>query len=286
MDDSSQRHGILILFTAHLGLAMPTFLHACLGPKFRVHHCNTIYSARRTPVKLRMSIVGSLRSARVCIQSRCPLLQLSTPLFRGFSSRTPATHATAAWQGCLQHGRTVAAVPTTTTSLIYSRHSTTKATKGDVGEFKLVYTGPLKGAVRALKIFSLSTAVLASCGGPVLVWLGKESVPVPARVALCSLVLLVGLSTTALLHWLLKGYITHFYYHPDTERVAAYTLSLLARRVRNEFELSEMKPPTGLAGFSTFQALDKSYFMHTEVFPDKQLLSGLLDAHKNNKRQD
>lgn len=148
------------------------------------------------------------------------------------------------------------------------------------GEYQLVYTGPLKGAVKALKIFSLTTAVLASCGGPVLVWLGKESVPVAARLALSSLVLLVGLSTTAILHWLLKGYITHLYYQPQTQRVAAHTLSLLARRARNEFDAHEMRPPSGLAGFSTFQARGKSYFMHTEVFPDKQLLSALLDSQK------
>jgi hypothetical protein len=144
----------------------------------------------------------------------------------------------------------------------------------------LVYTAPLKGAVKALKIFSLATAVLASCGGPVLVWLGKESVPVAARLAISSLVLLVGLSTTAILHWLLKGYITHLYYQPHTQRVAAHTFSLLARRVRSEFEVHEMKPPSGLSGFSTFQARGKSYFMHTEALPDKYLLSELLDSQK------
>ena len=168
---------------------------------------------------------------------------------------------------------------------MYRLRSTASVTAGtldgNAGEFQLVYTGPLKGAVRALKIFSLSTAVLASCGGPVLVWLGKESVPVAARLALCSIVLLVGLSTTALLHWLLKGYITHLYYHPEAQRVAAHTLSLLARQARNEFEVGEIRPPTGLAGFSTFQARDKAYFMHTEVFPNKHLLSALLDSQKN-----
>ena len=168
-------------------------------------------------------------------------------------------------------------VSTTTSNSLLCHHLKTEAFKGNTGEFQLVYTGPLKGAVKALKIFSLSTAVLASCGGPVLVWLGKESVPVAARLALCSLVLLVGLSTTALLHWLLKGYITHLYYQPEKQRVAVHTLSLLAQKVRNEFEVSEMRPPTGLAGFSTFQAHDRAYFMHTEVFPDKNLLSLLLE---------
>ena len=220
-------------------------------------------------------------------KSRCLFPQLSTSVSRGVSSTTTTVRA-AAQYSLLKHSCRLAAIPTTTTRPLCSRHYTSDARKRDTEEFKLVYTGPLKGAVRALKIFSLSTAVLASCGGPILVWLGKESVPVPARVALCSLVLLVGLSTTALLHWLLKGYITHFYYQPDTERVAAHTLSLLARRVRNEFGVGEMRLPTGLAGFSTFQAQGKSYFMHTEVFPDKELLSTLAkttnkDTHMYNK---
>ena len=161
------------------------------------------------------------------------------------------------------------------------RRSATDATKAAAGEFQLVYTGPFKGAVRALKVFSLTTAVLASVGGPVLVWLGDESVPLAGRVALSSLVMFVSISTTAILHWLLKGYIIHLHYNPGAQRVAAYTLSLLARKTRNEFDISDIRPPAGLAGFSTFQALGKSYFMHTDIFPDKQMLSQMLNTHSS-----
>lgn len=160
------------------------------------------------------------------------------------------------------------------------RRSATDAAKAAAGEFKLVYTGPFKGAVRALKVFSLTTAVLASVGGPVLVWLGDESVPLAGRVALSSLVLFVSISTTAILHWLLKGYIIHLHYNPGAQRVAAYTLSLLASKTRNEFHISDIRPPAGLAGFNTFQALGKSYFMHTDIFPDKQMLSQMLNTQQ------
>ena len=73
------------------------------------------------------------------------------------------------------------------------------------GNMELVYTAPLKGAVRAIKVFSLTTAVATFFGGPVLVWLGNPSVPLVARVMMSSVVMLVGLGTTALLHWLVKG---------------------------------------------------------------------------------
>ena len=195
--------------------------------------------------------------------------------------RAPISPNTALHQCMRRRWPVYSALPAN--SLMLCQHHATEASSQGGGEYQLVYKGPLKGAVKALKIFSLSTAVLASCGGPILVWLGKESVPVAARLALCSLVLIVGLSTTAILHWLLKGYITHLHYQPETQRVAAYTLSLLVRRIRNEFEVTDMRPPTGLGGFSSFDALGKSYFMHTEVFPDKQLLSALLSS-KNNEQ--
>lgn len=198
---------------------------------------------------------------------------LSAPFLCSGVGTLPSTQL----HSCVRQRRTVFASP------ILCRHFTTESPQGGIGEFKLVYTGPLKGAVKALKIFSLSTAVLAASGGPVLVWLGNESVPVAARVALCSLVLVVGLSTTALLHWLLKGYITHLYYHPETQHVAAHTLSLLARRVRNEFKVSDIRPPKGLSGFSTFQVQEKAYFMHTEAFPDQHLLTALLSSQKDPK---
>lgn len=70
---------------------------------------------------------------------------------------------------------------------------------------EVVYIAPLKGAVRAIKVFSLTTAVAAFFGGPVLVWLGNPSVPVVGRVMMSTVVMMVGLGTTALLHWLVKG---------------------------------------------------------------------------------
>lgn len=70
---------------------------------------------------------------------------------------------------------------------------------------EVVYVAPLKGAVRAIKVFSLTTAMAAFFGGPVLVWLGNPSVPLVGRVMMSTIVMLAGLGTTALLHWLVKG---------------------------------------------------------------------------------
>ena len=115
------------------------------------------------------------------------------------------------------------------------------------GGMRLVYTGPLKGAVRAVKVFSLSTCVLALMGTPVLVVLGNPGVPVPARVAMGSLVLLVGVSTTAVLHWLCKGYITRLFYDKHSHTVAAYTVSLFGLNKKNVFEVEALSSSTFLS---------------------------------------
>ena len=72
-------------------------------------------------------------------------------------------------------------------------------------EMELVYSAPLRGAVRAVKVFSLSTTVAVILGSPVLVFMGKASVPLVAKVFMSSLLMFVGIGTTALLHWVIKG---------------------------------------------------------------------------------
>ena len=158
------------------------------------------------------------------------------------------------------------------------KHCSSAKDPSPENEFQLIYTAPLKGAMRAIKIFSLCTAVAALVGSPVLVWFGNQSVPAAARVAISSIVMLAGLSTTAILHWLLRGYILRLHYHRNSQVVAVDTLSVLARKKRMEFHISEVKPPPSTIGFHTFQANGKSFFLHTEVFEDKKLLSALLSG--------
>lgn len=147
------------------------------------------------------------------------------------------------------------------------------------GKFDLVYKGPLRSAVRAVKIFSLSTCIIAVVGGPILVMLGNPTVPLIGRILMTSFVLTVGVSTTLILHWLMKGYIIDMHFDPKSERLQVYTLTMLAGRRCHTFHLSEAGPPDSLTAFSTFQAMGKSYFMHTEVMEDKALLGKILGPY-------
>ena len=109
-----------------------------------------------------------------------------------------------------------------------------------------------------------------------LVMMGNPSVPLVGRVALSTLVMLVGVSTTAILHWLLKGYIIKMEYNKKTEKVVAHVMSVTARIRKHEFSFKDMQAPPQSSAFSTFQVKGKQYFVHTEVVQDMRLLSKLL----------
>ena len=51
----------------------------------------------------------------------------------------------------------------------------------------------------------------------------------------------------------------------------------LKRRVA-QFHISEAGPPNSVTSFSTFQANGVGYFLHSEVFEDRQLLSQLVGS--------
>ena len=157
--------------------------------------------------------------------------------------------------------------------------TTTKSKSGDEGNFELVYRGPLRSAVRAVKVFSLSTCAAALVGGPILVTLGNPSVPLLGRTLMTAFVMTIGVSTTLILHWLMKGYVIEMYFDPKSETVQVYTLTMFARKQCHTFLLSEAGPPENIAGFSTFQAKGKSFFMHTEMMENKELLGKILGPY-------
>lgn len=177
----------------------------------------------------------------------------------------------------------VASFHTSATSCDSTNTATTTATKsksGDEGNnFELVYRGPLRSAVRAVKVFSLTTCAAALVGGPVLVTMGNPSVPLLGRALMTAFVMTIGVSTTLILHWLMKGYVINMYFDPKSENLRVYTLTMFAGKRCHTFHLSEAGPPENIAAFSTFQAKGKSFFMHTEVMENKELLGKILGPY-------
>ena len=140
----------------------------------------------------------------------------------------------------------------------------------------LVYTGPLSSAVRSLKIFSLVTACCTLTFSPIIVYHGNQNTPIIGRLAIASLITMVGVSTTLILHWFVKSYVTKLYYHHMTGHVTVETITMFGKRRLTKFHISEAQPPDNVSAFSTFRGGGRSFFLHTELFEDPKLLRQLL----------
>ena len=147
----------------------------------------------------------------------------------------------------------------------------------------LVYVAPFRKALMLLKTTSIASSVIVVLSTPVLVVHGKVDVPVSARIALCSMLLVFFLGTNAMCHWCLKSYVTRMFYDASRGRVTAETLSLFSRRQQHVFHIQEANTYKGLQGFANFQVNDKPFYVHTEpeIFKDRMLLAKLLGTHNS-----
>jgi len=141
---------------------------------------------------------------------------------------------------------------------------------------KLVYTAPFTAAVRAVKLVSITSSVSMVIATPLMMLHGDSDIAMTTKVAACSAILTFSLGTTAMLHLCAKSYITRMFYDAAHEVVTAETLSLFARRKRHIFNVIDACPPTRQYSFATFQANNKSFYLHSEVMHDKVLLSKLV----------
>lgn len=75
------------------------------------------------------------------------------------------------------------------------------------------------------------------------------------------------------------GYVMKMEYNRTSGDISVHTLSVISTLKRHNFNISEAGPPSKSTAFSSFQAKGKSYFMHTEVFKDRDVLTKLLGAY-------
>lgn len=216
---------------------------------------------------LRLSAFG-YRSGNVCFKG--------ASLVRSFTDR----------------GFTRAAVlPTSSHHHVFARRSNSKtqicqlSQKHDFTEknWSLVYEGPLSKTVKYVKRFSVTTAAASLVGSPILVYFGKQSIPLVGKLALASLLCVIGTFTTVILHWFTKGYVHKLYYNSTQQVFSAETLSFLGGKQRTDFVLSDIVFPEVESAFSTFEANGKPLFIHQEMVEAQQVLH-FLQNQKLDKR--
>lgn len=144
------------------------------------------------------------------------------------------------------------------------------------GPGRLVYTAPFTVAVRTIKLVSITSSISMIIATPLLIMYGDSDVSLITRTTVCSAILMFSLGTTAMLHWCAKVYITRMFFDAAHEIVTAETLSLFARRKRHVFHVNDTGPPKKMLSFATFQANNRSFFLHTELLEERGLLPKLV----------
>lgn len=146
----------------------------------------------------------------------------------------------------------------------------------------LVYVSPKIKTIMPFKILSMVTGVAVVVGSPVLVMFNKSDVPAVATFAMCGMLIMFGVGTTAMCYWYLNVHVIRMFYDVSRGMITAETMPLFSRRPQQHvFHVREAYglPGKGLtSGFGNFQVNGKPFYVHTEqeIFKDRVLLSKLL----------
>eukprot|EP01102_Stenamoeba_stenopodia_P022921 TRINITY_DN9733_c0_g1_i1.p1 TRINITY_DN9733_c0_g1~~TRINITY_DN9733_c0_g1_i1.p1 ORF type:complete len:322 (+),score=63.96 TRINITY_DN9733_c0_g1_i1:211-1176(+) len=141
----------------------------------------------------------------------------------------------------------------------------------------LLYTAPFGVILKRLKWLSLSGCVAGTFGFPILAVLAPSSAPLVAKIVLTASMMAASIGTTALLQYVVKGYVVDLHYQPSTERVSWTVYSLFAQKRTIEAPLSETAPPLWSPHpLVTFSYNNKNYYVHTNAFEDKEFLAALV----------
>lgn len=166
-------------------------------------------------------------------------------------------------------------------SSIVPRNSSysTSAHSDIVKESNVVYIAPFFRAVRVLKLVSITTFFLTITSSPLIVMMGSDAAPLAGRIAMSSVVTLFGCTTTFLLTWFTKCYITKMYFSKTSGEILVECYNIFVRKRQFRFHVSECKPPSNYT-MSSFNAKGRNYFLHMEVFEDRELLTKLVGAEQ------
>lgn len=172
-------------------------------------------------------------------------------------------------------------LPSSSSSAILAWKSTysTSAQQDIIKSSNVVYIAPFSSAVRVLKVVSITTFFLTITSSPLIVLMGSEAAPLAGRIAMSSVVTLFGCTTTFLLTWFTKCYITKMYFDKTSGQIVVESYNIFAQKRQSQFHVSECKPPSNYT-MSSFNAKGKNFFLHMEVFEDRELLTKLIGAEQ------
>ena len=138
-------------------------------------------------------------------------------------------------------------------------------------DFRLVYEGPLSKKIKYLKLFSFTTAAV-SLSAPAIIFLGSSAVTPLVKGILASTVVVMGVTTTSLLHWLTRVYVHRMFFHSETRTFSAETSTIFGTMKKTRFSVEDIMIPEIEGAFSSFEAKGNKYFIHVELKEAEQIL--------------
>ncbi|BET02696.1 Protein of unknown function (DUF1301) [Nesidiocoris tenuis] len=133
---------------------------------------------------------------------------------------------------------------------------------------ELIYSGPLSGQIRRVKLFSLLTSVAGICSQPVIIQRAAElEASSTAIAATCSVVGFFTFVTPLLLHGVTKKYVTSVSYDSAADAYTATVYSFLMRKRQIRFKPGEAEIPD-VSGFASAKVRGIPLFMDSRYFSD------------------
>lgn len=129
----------------------------------------------------------------------------------------------------------------------------------------VVYRGPLTGQMKRLKVFSLFTSGVGMYVAPtVMAEMSKAGMGI--AIMMGSVMGIFTLMTPALIHMVVRNYVTRLEYDAATDKYTACTITLLLRTRTVTFGVDEVEVPDIPGMFTTFVVRGKSLFADANSF--------------------
>lgn len=131
--------------------------------------------------------------------------------------------------------------PTSTTTP--SPTSTTKETETTSSDdvYNKVYLGPLESTFRRLKIFSLASLSLSTTLAPFM-FVIESNLPINARLALASIAITTSATSTGLVAWCGKPYVTKLKYIRPDENGGAEGIEMMTMSLTLKPRITKVRP--------------------------------------------
>mmetsp|Transcript_50759 Transcript_50759/g.99472 ORF Transcript_50759/g.99472 Transcript_50759/m.99472 type:complete len:241 (+) Transcript_50759:2-724(+) len=144
-----------------------------------------------------------------------------------------------------------------------------------------LYEAPLTKAVKAIKIFSVSSCTISLIAAPMLVFMANPEISNLARGSMAFTVLAFGLGTTSLMHMFTRPYITAAFYDLDTDMVCLESFTMLAQRKTTyipftNIDVNVKRPFTSFLDTAT----GDHYFIHRTELHQHPMLQQLIAARE------